>query len=514
MAQVHSVNPFLSNLKDFDAREALGLEKRDAGPTGYALVQRGPAPSADEIENLSARAVEITVMWGQTILHVTHLSPPRAYFVGESSSKQAKVEYTIPAEKLGATRLPVVSMVDGEPCVIVPDNSSARVTLSGGAPETAAPGTRIPLSLGTRIELAFGDLSIRVSGTHAGKRTQRAYFDDRDSSALGFFGTSLATVAAFVGAMAFFVPPMGITDGEMANNERVYAVQQYLAASAERNRELTEQADPNTEAQQGGGETGEAAKGDSGAMGKATAKLSNERAGVKGPKDNTDPHVARDRALDEARRFGMIGLLDSGPGGDPNAPTAPWGRDTSLGTDDASAQGNMWGDDLGESWGSGGLGLTGVGEGSGGKSNSIGISGIGTCGSSICSGLPGGFARSTSRLGPGHATRAPHVTFEPNTSVSGRLPPEVIQRVVRQNFGRFRMCYEQGLGRNPNLQGRVVARFVIGRDGAVSRVSNGGSDIADSGVVSCVLGAYYGLSFPTPEDGIVTVSYPILFSPG
>jgi tetratricopeptide (TPR) repeat protein len=30
---------------------------------------------------------------------------------------------------------------------------------------------------------------------------------------------------------------------------------------------------------------------------------------------------------------GMIGLLDSGAGGDPNAPTAPWGRDDSLGPD-------------------------------------------------------------------------------------------------------------------------------------------------------------------------------------
>ena len=101
-----------------------------------------------------------------------------------------------------------------------------------------------------------------------------------------------------------------------------------------------------------------------------------------------------------------------------------------------------------------------------------------------------------------------------STTVSGRLPAEVIQRAVRQNFGRFRMCYEQGLMRNPNLEGRVTARFVIGRDGGVSNVSNGGSDLPDSGVVSCVVSAFYGLSFPAPDGGIVTVSYPIAFSPG
>jgi hypothetical protein len=98
--------------------------------------------------------------------------------------------------------------------------------------------------------------------------------------------------------------------------------------------------------------------------------------------------------------------------------------------------------------------------------------------------------------------------------VSGRLPPQVIQRIVRQNFGRFRLCYEKGLAANPNLQGRVSVRFVIDRNGAVSNAANGGSSMPSSEVTNCVLGAFYGLSFPKPEGGIVTVSYPIAFSPG
>ena len=98
--------------------------------------------------------------------------------------------------------------------------------------------------------------------------------------------------------------------------------------------------------------------------------------------------------------------------------------------------------------------------------------------------------------------------------MSGRLPPEVIQRIVRQNFGRFRLCYENGLRGSPSLQGRVAVRFVIGRDGAVSNVANGGSDLPDASVVSCVVRAFYGLSFPQPENGIVTVTYPIMFTPG
>ncbi|MDI1443262.1 AgmX/PglI C-terminal domain-containing protein [Polyangium sp. 6x1] len=99
-------------------------------------------------------------------------------------------------------------------------------------------------------------------------------------------------------------------------------------------------------------------------------------------------------------------------------------------------------------------------------------------------------------------------------ALSGRLPPEVVRRIIRQNFGRFRLCYENGLRNNPNLQGRVSVRFVIGADGAVSNVGNGGSDMPDGGVVSCIVRSFEGLSFPRPEGGIVTVVYPLMFAPG
>ena len=99
-----------------------------------------------------------------------------------------------------------------------------------------------------------------------------------------------------------------------------------------------------------------------------------------------------------------------------------------------------------------------------------------------------------------------------SAQVSGHLPPEAIQRIVRQNFGRFRLCYENGLWENPALAGRITARFVIGRDGAVSSSADGGSDFTNPAVVSCVVRAFYGLSFPQPEGGIVTVTYPIMFA--
>jgi hypothetical protein len=328
-----------------------------------------------------------------------------------------------------------------------------------------------------------------------------------------YFGLSFASIGGMMAALAFFVPPMGLTDDEELDKDALYLMQQYLKAAAEREQEEKEAEVVQEQSDNKEGGTGTRAKGEEGSMGNPTTKATNKRYAVQGPKDNPDPHIARQAAIREAMEFGMIGLLNTGAAGDPNAPTAPWGRDTSLGTDDLSARGNMWGDEIGDAFGAGGLGLSGIGEGGGGRGEGIGLGNIGTLGHGAGVGTGQGFGAGHGRLGGSHKTKAPKVRMGA-TTVSGRLPPEVIQRIVRQNFGRFRMCYEQGLARNPNLEGRVSARFVIGRDGAVSNVSNGGSDLPDSGVVSCVLSAFYGLSFPQPEGGIVTVVYPIMLAPG
>lgn len=98
-------------------------------------------------------------------------------------------------------------------------------------------------------------------------------------------------------------------------------------------------------------------------------------------------------------------------------------------------------------------------------------------------------------------------------TVSGKLPPEVIQRIVRQNFGRFRLCYENGLRTNATLGGTVTVKLVIDPTGAVKSANDGGSSLPDGGVVACVVKGFSNLSFPSPESGMVTVTYPIVFTP-
>jgi hypothetical protein len=290
-------------------------------------------------------------------------------------------------------------------------------------------------------------------------------------------------------------------------------MQHLLQASAERENEQRDVPVVPANADNREGGTGASAKGEDGSMGTPNTTKTGQRYGVKGPQDNQDPHIARQAALREAAEFGMIGLLNAGGGADPNAPTAPWGREDSRGNDPMSALGNMWGDAIGEANGAGGLSMTGTGEGGGGSGEGIGLGNVGTIGHASGLGDGQGFGSSHGRLAGTHEIRTPDPR-QGTTIINGHLPPEVIQRIVRQNFGRFKLCYTDGLRSNPSLQGRVAVKFVIARDGSVSTASDGGSDLPDQSVTQCVIRGFSNVSFPAPDSGIVTVVYPLTFTPG
>jgi hypothetical protein len=523
--EVASFNPFAAGAR----QQGNALAVPDDAPPGtytYTLIKSGPDVSPDEVELAHVQAVEVMVLWGTNVLHVSHLTPPRSFYVGEEAGKNFACDFFVPAEKLGTTRMPVVVGDRMSLNLVIPPGAKGSVEFPGQprmsldeARAKAQPsaevsgGHQIMFPGGAKARVELNGFVFQVAAVNAGRPIKHGVGAGMDWAVFMYFGLSFLAHAGLIAAMAFFVPPLGLTGDEDIDKDQLYLIQQYLKSAAEREQEEkeTEVVEENSDNKEGG--TGTRAKGEEGSMGNPTSKATNKRYAVQGPKDNPDPHIARQAALREATEFGMIGLLNSGAAGDPNAPTAPWGRDESLGQDDISARGNMWGDEIGDAFGAGGLGLSGIGEGGGGRGEGIGLGNIGTLGHGAGTGTGQGFGSGHGRLGGSHKTTAPKVRMGA-TTVSGRLPPEVIQRIVRQNYGRFRMCYEQGLARNPNLEGRVSVRFVIGRDGSVSNVSNGGSDLPDSGVVGCVISAYYGLSFPQPEGGIVTVVYPIMFSPG
>jgi hypothetical protein len=498
------------------------------GSYTYALVKSAADVPAEEVEDARASSVEVMILWDTTVLHVQHLTPPRSFYVGEEEGKQVGCDYFIPSEKLGTTRAPIVLADRGGPVsVVLPAGAAGSIEVSGQPKMTVAEAVekgltqpcaeltgarQIPLPPGSKARVEVGGLVFQISAGNAG-RVVAGHFQV-DTQGLLYAGVSLAVHAGLLAAMAFFMPPLGSTDEDGISSDQTYLLQQYLQAAAEKEQMQKEaELTADTSADDKGGGKGTRAAGEEGSMGDQTSRARSGKWSIKGPRDNPDPHISREAALYDASHFVSIGLLASAGGGDPRAVTAPWGRDETLGNDPLSYRGNMWSSEIGDAFGGGGLGLSGVGEGGGKNGEGIGLGNVGTFDHGGGGGDGDGFGRDHGHLMGTHAPKPPTVRVGV-AQVSGHLPPEVIQRIVRQNFGRFRLCYENGLRGSPNLQGRVAVRFVIGRDGAVSNVANGGSDLPDSGVVSCVQRAFYGLSFPPPENGIVTVAYPIVFAPG
>ena len=98
--------------------------------------------------------------------------------------------------------------------------------------------------------------------------------------------------------------------------------------------------------------------------------------------------------------------------------------------------------------------------------------------------------------------------------IEGRLAPNAVKRVVNQNLSKVRACYELGLKKNPALEGKVVVEFVIGKTGAVTSATAKESTVADAKVGQCVAQMFRAMAFPKPEDGTVSVTYPLEFKPG
>jgi hypothetical protein len=500
------INPFLA----FDANPAEG-DVAEAREVSYALVQSGPAVAAEEVES-HLDAVEVKVTWGTQVLFVDHLEATagKRFTIGEGGS------FAVPGFDVAT---PVVDARADGTYAIIPDGASGIVSPRGEHPHTVKGGDEIALTEGMTVRIELEAVTIEIASVRAGKKYPVSLMTALASGAAAFIGLSFVGHAAIVASLAMFMPKMGADDADNINRDQILMMQKMLNASAERADEDQQQPEPGADSPQGGGsKAGEPHQGESGAAGTTKATATTGHMAFKGSDDHV--RLSHKDELQMAREWGLIGMLNtSAP---KTGPASPWANDTQLGQDADNKWGALYGQDANDVMGYG-LGLWGTGEGGGGKGHGIGLDGIGD--------LVGGGGNGPGKWGIGrgdkdgigighgpgkgtHITKAPILRQPTDIQTNGRLPPEVIQRIVRQNFGRFRMCYEAGLRNNPGLSGRVVTKFVIGRDGSVAQAADAGSDLPNQEVVGCIVRSFTTLSFPQPEGGIATVSYPLAMNPG
>lgn len=150
--------------------------------------------------------------------------------------------------------------------------------------------------------------------------------------------------------------------------------------------------------------------------------------------------------------------------------------------------------------------LGGGGGGSGEKSQHVG--GLATAGKG------GGTSayQGSGSLAVGNIGSADVGVLEEESEVDGGLDKEAIARVIRQQLGQIRYCYERQLSANPDLYGKILIKFTIGAAGSVVAQAIGNTSLNNAMVEGCILRRIAGWQFPTPKGGTsVLVTYPFLF---
>ena len=481
----------------------------------YGLVATTPALPAHEIET-DERAIEVSVLWGdRSVLNVDYLTPPRDYYVGEPDVDE--VDFVLGHDAIGVDRMPLCIAAGAGVTAVVPEGAKGEATIGDQTrsfdlmrgqgdfqPSSTVSGAlEFPVPEGGTVRMKHRDFTFIIKDVKAGKKVAgHAKMDIRPM----IYVAGAALFASLVLTMFYFQPPRprGLSSDLLATDSRLI---QFLMEPEE-----LEEPEPewlNGDDSQGGG-TGKAHEGEQGQMGDEKAEKTKNKYGIQGPEDNPDPVMARQQAEENARTAGIIGTLASMQGSF-NAPTSPYGADFALGNDPTSALGAMTGNDIGQNFGFGGLGLRGTGRGGGGLGQgTIGMGNFGTIGRGGGRGEgEGGYGRGVGGF-RGRSAGVPQVRSG-GAEVRGSLSKEVIRRVVRRHINEVKFCYEQQLNARPDLSGRVTTKFVISPTGSVQSAMVGSSSLRNEAVESCIVRAVRRWTFPAPDGGgVVVVNYPFL----
>ncbi len=210
-------------------------------PFTYQMIKSGPEVNPDEVEVPHLAAIEVMVMWDTNVLHVSHLAPPRSFYVGEEQTNNVSCDYFIPSETLGTTRAPVVVARGMSAALVILPRSSGYVDLpragarhvSGSHPRPVA---RVPRAScrartspkppagaeGAQMELE-GSSIVFPGGARSmpASRCRRAPSRASSRPLLLAIGLSFLLHMGIVASLAFFMPAhAGLDDSEAIDRDR------------------------------------------------------------------------------------------------------------------------------------------------------------------------------------------------------------------------------------------------------------------------------------------------------
>src|SRR5688500_11944249 len=203
---------------------------------------------------VAAEAIEVTVLWGTNVLAVEQLSPPRKFAVGEvggaggaGTSAAGDVDFALSADALGSARAELITLRAGVPIAIFDGAATPRV-LEKGRPvdasaimldcaEVALGARGIELRQDRIVVIERSGVTFRLAGMDKPHRVPRALLGGADRSALSTMGTAAILQGLLVATLAYLTPSLAEASEAELDHDRLILMQQYLDASAERNRE-------------------------------------------------------------------------------------------------------------------------------------------------------------------------------------------------------------------------------------------------------------------------------------
>jgi hypothetical protein len=371
--------------------------------------------------------------------------------------------------------------------------------------ELAAQGrtTIFPIPPNAKIRVRVGKSTFLVSAVPQPRRAIGALFAAMESRVLAYFGGSLAAhlIFLFIVRQAY-IPDSGI-NVEMASLEDTSA---RSANASQDDPPPPEQEDKPDDGNEESGGTGTAMALEEGKMGKKDSDRAEGQ--YKMQKNQQDPQLARQQAIEQARTAGILGSTALQQGGAFASLTGT--GDISSGFDDSNIYGGLLGNEAGEMNGGFGYGRSGFGPGGGGTGwGTIGTGRYGTIGHG--SGTGSGYGVGGGRGGMrGRSAAVPTVSIgQPNAQ--GDLDKAIIRRYIKRNIAKIQYCYEKELLAKSNLSGTVQTQFFITANGNVSQSVGSG---VDGEVANCVANVIRAIEFPKPKGGGgVQVNYPFTFRP-
>ncbi len=369
--------------------------------------------------------------------------------------------------------------------------------------ELAAQGrtTISPIPPNAKIRVRAGKTTFLVSAVPQPRRHAMPLFGTLESRVLAYFAGSLAF------HLGFWALLQSIPVEESGANIDLASLEDTSTRTSSTNQDDPPPPKPEDQPDDGkeeSGGTGTAMALDEGKMGKKDSDRAEGQ--YKMQKNQEDPQLARQQAIEAARTAGFLGSTALTQGGAFASLTGT--GDISSGFDDSNIYGGLLGNEAGEMNGGFGFGRSGFGPGGGGTGwGTIGTGRYGTIGHG--SGTGTGYGVGGGRGGMrGRTSAVPTVSIgQPNAQ--GDLDKAIIRRYIKRNIQKIQYCYEKELLAKPALSGTVSTQFFITPNGTVASSSGSG---VDPSVANCVAGVIKDIEFPKPKGGGgVQVNYPFTF---